>query len=187
MTVEQFNTQEQASLAGRIHAGDAAAEEELVRWFGQRVFLMMMARTRDREAARELAQEVLIAVLLALRNGDLREKERLAAFVHGTARNVANNYLRERSHKPPLIPVEPDHAIVLPSSALENSEQLSLVHRALERLEAAERTVLLLTLVQGLKPGEIAERLGCTPEVARTRKSRALKKVKAAIRKLSRK
>jgi RNA polymerase sigma-70 factor (ECF subfamily) len=187
MIAEQFTAQEQISLAERIHAGDGSAEEDLVRWFGQRVLRLLIARTRDPEAARELAQEVLIGVLRALRNGDLREKERLAAFVHGTARNVANNYLRERSQNPVLVPLEPDHAIALPASALENSEQLSLVHRALERLEAAERTVLLLTLVQGLKPGQIAERLGCTPEVARKRKSRALKKVKETVRKLSRK
>jgi RNA polymerase sigma-70 factor (ECF subfamily) len=187
MTEQQFSGQEQASLAGRIRTGDSSAEEELVRLFGERVFLVAVVRTRDREAARDLTQEVLLAVLAALRNGHLREEERLSAYVYGTARNLVNNYLRQRSQQPALIPLDPDVAFVQPSFELENSERRSLVQSALARLDAGERRILLLTLVEGLKPGEIARRLGLNPMVVRARKSRALKKVMKAVRKLSRK
>ncbi len=37
--------------------------------------------------------------------------------------------------------------------------------------------MLLLTLVEGLKPGQIARKIGVSPDVARTRKSRALKRI----------
>ncbi len=187
MPPEHLSPQSQATLAERIRTGDPAAEEELVRWFSERVFLLLVARTRDQETARELVQEVLFAVLRALRNGHLREGQRLSAYVHGTARNLANNYLRQRGRQPVVVPVDPDLFPTHSSDQFESSERLRLVGRALDRLEAAERRILHLTLVEGLKPGEIARQLGLTPEVVRTRKSRAVKKVTEALRKLSRK
>jgi len=57
----------------------------------------------------------------------------------------------------------------------------------LEQLELTDQRILLLTLVEGLKPGDIAQRLNLTSEVVRARKSRAVRKVTETIRKLSRK
>ena len=187
MDTEQPMVQEHAALAVRIRAGDAAAEEELVHLFGERLFVMLVARTRDREAARELVQDVLVAVLRALRNGHLREGERLSAYIHGTARNLVNNYFRQRSRQPVVVPLDPDLFPTCSYDEFESTEKLSLVGRALERLDTKDRRILRLSLVEGLKPSEIALHLGLTPEVVRARKSRALKKVTESIRKLSRK
>ena len=43
-----------------------------------------------------------------------------------------------------------------------------------------------MTLVDGLKPGEIAAELGLTSEVVRTRKLRAIKKITDFVRNMSR-
>ncbi len=96
----RLTPQQQSTLVERIRRREAPAEEELVHLFSNRVAFLVRTRTRDPEAARDLTQEVLLAVVLALRNGHLREAERLAAFVYGTARNVINNYLRTRSRSP---------------------------------------------------------------------------------------
>lgn len=53
------------------------------------------------------------------------------------------------------------------------------------RLDPTDRTILLRTLLEGLKPGEIARDLGVSSEVVRTRKSRALKKVIEHVERLS--
>jgi hypothetical protein len=45
---------------------------------------------RNPEAPRDLTQDVLLVVVHALRNGHLREPERLAAF-YGTAHNLVHN------------------------------------------------------------------------------------------------
>ena len=92
--------EQQSSLAERIRGHEPSAEEELVRIFSDRVRFLVLARTRDPEAARDLAQEVMLAVVRALRGEQLREPERLAGFVYGTARNLVNNYLRTRSRLP---------------------------------------------------------------------------------------
>lgn len=182
----QLDTQEIAALVVRIQEGDPAAEDELVRVFSQRVTVMMLARTRDPEAARELTQDVLFAVLKALRNGQMREAERLPAFVHGTARNLVNNYLRAQSRQPRTESLPPDLALAQTANDLEHSERMTLVHRALERLDSTDRKILLMTLVQGLKPSEIANQMNLTPEVVRQRKSRAVRKVIERIKRMSR-
>jgi DNA-directed RNA polymerase specialized sigma24 family protein len=70
-----------ASLVSRIRDGDRAAEEELGNTYRRGVLLICHVRTRDREAARDLAQEIFIAVLRALRQEQLRDAEKLAAFI----------------------------------------------------------------------------------------------------------
>jgi RNA polymerase sigma-70 factor, ECF subfamily len=177
---------QQSTLAERVRCRESSAEEELVRLFSDRVRFLVLARTRDAEAARDLTQDVMLAVVRALRNGQLHEPERLAAFVYGTARNLLNNHLRIRSRRPVEDPI--DTALSLSSTAdpVENAERVALVRRALGDLDGTDRRILLMTLVEGLKPGEIAGRLGLTSEVVRTRKSRALKKAIERVRKLSR-
>jgi len=155
--------------------------------FSHRIFVMGVVRTHDREAARELVQDVLIAVIGALRKGQLQDAEKLAAFVHGTARNLINNQLRTASQQPPLESLPEDLAQENLVEQLEDAERGRLVHQALERLGQQDRKILLMTLVEGCKPGEIAATLGLSSEVVRTRKLRALKKVTDLIeKKLSR-
>ena len=184
--VERLTPEQQTALAERIRRREAPAEEELVHLFSDRIGFLIRTRTRDPEAARDLTQEVLLAVVLALRNGHLREAERLAAFVYGTARNVINNYLRTRSRLPREDAIDAEHHSAERQDPFDDTERAALVRQALGNLEAVDRRILLLTLVEGLKPGEIADRLGLTSEVVRTRKSRALKKAIERVKRLSR-
>lgn len=182
-----LSSDEQISLVERLRAGDEQAEHEFVLLFSGRLHLMISARIHDRETARDLAQEALVAALSSLRKGGLREAAKLAAFVHGLGRNVANNYLRRRQSAP--IEVALDDDAMLPASPAgdgEERERRDLALRAVRRLSAPDREVLTLTLVDGLKPGDIARRLGETADVVRTRKSRALKRIIAEVERLSR-
>jgi RNA polymerase sigma-70 factor, ECF subfamily len=171
------------SLAERIRHGDTSAETELVCEFTQRIFVMSLVRTHDRETAHELVQDVLMAVIGALRKGQLQDPDRLAAFVHGTARNLINNRLRNESQRPIMEALPEDLAQASAIEQLEDAERARLVHQALERLGQDDRKILLMTLVEGHKPGEIAATLGLTPEVVRTRKLRAVKKLTDLIEK----
>ena len=176
----------QCALAERVRKGDPSAEDELVRIFRAPVLVMMRARTQEPDAARDLCQDVLIAVLRALRLGQLRDTERIAAFVHGIARNTANNYLRTRRRQAGLDEVPESVAAAVWDDPLESAERRQLVSCALSSVTPEDRRILMLTLVEGLKPGEIAERLGLNAEVVRTRKSRAIRRVIERVRDLSR-
>ena len=157
-----------------------------MRLFGDRVRFLVVARTRDPEVARDLAQDVMLAVVRALRGGQLRDPERLSGFVYGTARNVINNYLRTRSRSPREEPIDAALQVASAVAAADTSERVALVRRTLATLDATDRRILLLTLVEGLKPGEIGARLGLSSEVVRARKSRALKKTIERVKRLSR-
>src|SRR3954470_21970871 len=82
------------SLAARIRAGNSSAEEELVSLFYQRTYWMACARIRDREIACDLAQDAIMAVIMAFREGKLRDPDKLSQFGAGTSRNIINGYLR---------------------------------------------------------------------------------------------
>jgi RNA polymerase sigma-70 factor, ECF subfamily len=167
-----------ASLVSRVAAGDPDAESELVEHFAPRVRAMAVARTRDRDLAKDLTQETLIAVLQACRKGQVRDLERVAGFVCGVARNVINNHKR-RTLKHPETAFDDEAAIAVPSKDDDHDgpERRRLMARALGTLSPTDRQVLLLTLVEGLKPGQIAMKIGVSADVARTRKSRALKRI----------
>jgi RNA polymerase sigma-70 factor (ECF subfamily) len=175
-----------AALAERIRGGDGAAEEELVARFQRRVFVMALVRTHNQETARDLAQETMLGVLCSLRAGRLRETERLSAYVHGTARNVINNFLRTRRLRPEAVPLPDEVPFAGDDEERERTEHEFLARRALSTLASGDRLILLLTLVEGLKPGEIAARLGLSSEVVRKRKSRAVERARSVLGKVSR-
>lgn len=74
-----------------------------------------------------------------------------------------------------------DHA-----DSLERDSDLQLIGRCLGGLTAQERQVLVLSLAEGLKPGEMAARLGVSSEVVRQQKSRALKRLRDELGRVSR-
>jgi RNA polymerase sigma-70 factor (ECF subfamily) len=177
---------EQRSLTERIRQGDPSAEDEVVRAYGTRLLVMLIARTGDRDAARDLCQDVMIALLHALREGQLRDPDRLSAFVHGIARNTANNYVRTRGRRPGLTELSESLATACTDDPAESAQRREFVNRALASVPPTDRRILMLTLVEGLTPAEIAARLGLSGEVVRARKSRALRKVIDYVRGLSR-
>ena len=177
---------DQRSLAARIRRGDPSAEDELVRAYGARVLVMLIARIGERETARDLCQDVMFALVRALRDGELRETDRLSAFVHGIARNTANNYQRTRYRRPATTELSETLAASGADDPAESAERRQFVTRALAAVPSTDRRILMLTLVDGLKPTEIATQLGLTGEVVRARKSRALRKVVEYVRGLSR-
>lgn len=169
-------TPDLSTLVSRVAAGDSRAETEIVVHFAPRVRAMAVVRTRDPDLARDLTQETLLAVLQAMRKGQVRDRDRIEGFVAGVARNVINNYKR-RSLRHPESPLDEDAAAFAVDDDHDAFERRRLMAHALAELSPPDRQVLLLTLVEGLKPGEIARKLGVSADVARTRKSRALKRI----------
>ena len=177
---------DQKALAERIRGREGSAEEELVSLFKERILFLAIARTRDPEMARDVTQDVLIAVLHALRSGQLREPERLAGFVYGTARNIINNHLRGRAQLSRDDPIEAAANLADPANISERSERALLVRHALAALDPLDRKILVLSIGAGLTSSEVGARVGLNSDAVRARKSRALKKTIERVRRLSR-
>jgi RNA polymerase sigma-70 factor, ECF subfamily len=175
------------TLAQRIRDGDRSAEEELVQTYRRRVLVIANVRTRDREAAHDLTQEIFIVVLQALRQGRLREPDKLAAFIHGTARNLINDYLRTRGRRAEC-ELDPDRAYAPDLvGELESAERRRLVRLELESFSIADQQILLLSLVDGHTLLEVAERLNMSHDAVRARKSRLLRKITKKFERMSHK
>jgi len=176
--VESAESPDLDLLLRRAASGDPHAERLLVEHFAPRIRAMALARTRDHDLARDLTQETLVALVLAFRKGQVRDHDRVTAFVAGVARNVINNHKRRRLRHPEAQLDE--NAVDFPAPSIDDAdtaERRAMLAAALAELGPADREVLRLTLVEGLKSGEIAKRIGVSAEVARTRKSRALKRI----------
>src|ERR1700677_785101 len=81
---------EEAALVAAIAAGDRESESIFAARYMPKVRTLLIVRSRNPELARDLQQDVMIEALCALRKGQLRDAERLPAFVAGIARNVLN-------------------------------------------------------------------------------------------------
>ena len=162
-----------AALVARLRAGDPAAEIELAQRFGPRVRALCLARTRRPDLANDLAQDAMIALLLELRRGGLRDPAALPAFAAGIARNIVRSEHRASTrHDVQTL----DTDVAQPSAEDEEVRRLD-VERALDRLPASDQQVLRLILVEGCKPADLAVRLGISGEAARTRKLRAQRRL----------
>jgi len=176
--------EEPIGLAARILAGDQQAESELVQFFGPRVFAILCARTHDREASRDLLHDAMIGILRALRQGDLREPGKLHAFIGSVARNIAHTHLRGRARarlsEPFLDDIPAPDCGDLAAAAARQAQ----VQQGLLQLDPTDREILTRILADGQKLTAIARRLGMSPEAVRQRKSRALKKLAAFVKRL---
>lgn len=161
----------------RIVNGDSAAEAELAERFQRPLFSMLLNRVRDADTARDLVQEVFVAALPALRRRQLQEGSKLAAFLHGIAKNVANEFLRRATRRPAHLEIADGDSWLDGRHQAEASARLMEVQQALDELAADDRKLLFMTLVEGRKPGEVAISLGLTSETVRTRKTRALRRL----------
>jgi RNA polymerase sigma factor (sigma-70 family) len=179
---------QETALVAAIAAGSPESESIFMARYMPKVRTLLIIRSRNPELARDLQQDVMIEALCALRKGQLREAERLPAFVAGIARNVLNNHFRGQSKAPILEELPPeiaDRATENPLDSQASEERRQLARQAIESLNPVDRSILQMTLVDDLKPGTIAERLGLNPEVVRQRKLRATRRVIEFVRQLS--
>ncbi|MGV3518685.1 RNA polymerase sigma factor [Luteitalea sp.] len=165
--------QDDAALVARVRAGDPEAEADLALRFGPRMRALCLARTRRPDLANDLAQDAMIALLLELRRGGLRDPAALPAFAAGIARNIVRSEHRASTrHDVQALDMD-----VAQASAEAADVRRIDVERALDRLPGADQQVLRLILVEGCKPADLAARLGISAEAARTRKLRAQRRL----------
>lgn len=169
---------DQARIAAAVAQGDREAERAFVERYLPRLRALLLARTRNADLASDLLQDVMIEAICALRRGQLREPSKLTAFVMGIARNLLNSHFRAAIRQPDSLELPDDLPdLSAAASKLEDQERESAAMQAIANLETIDRAILQMTLVDGLKPGVIAQKLMLKPEVVRQRKLRATRKI----------
>ena len=178
--------QENERLVRAILDGDREAEQTFAARYLRPVKAMLLARTRNPDVAADLLQEVMIEAICALRRGQLREPAKLSSFVIAIARNRLNNHFRSSARTPESLEF-PENLPDLSSDTIrmEEQERENLAMSAISSLDPLDRSILQMTLVDGLKPGVIAQRLQLNPDVVRQRKLRATRRVIDFVRRQS--
>jgi RNA polymerase sigma factor (sigma-70 family) len=179
---------EETALVAAIAAGHPESESVFETRYLPTVRTLLIVRSRNPELALDLQQDVMIEALCALRKGQLRDAERLPAFVAGIARNVLNSHFRGQSRLPIHEELPEEIADTIEENPLDSEaseERRRIAHQAIASLNDIDRSILQMTLVNDMKPGVIAERLGLNPDVVRQRKLRATRRVVDFVRELS--
>jgi len=179
MGFEAADTDDDAALARRIggRERDAAAEAAICRRFGPRIRLYGLKHLRSEAAAADLMQDVLVMVLTKLRDGAVREPERLASFVLGMARQTVIDQQRGGRRRARILEAFPLDLTPAAEEAPEpiDSERLKL---CLGALPERERSVLLMTFYDDRPADAVAAELKLTAGNVRVIRHRGLDRLR---------
>ena len=176
----------------RVAAGETDAFVELVASHQERLLRLCERLLDDVEEARDAAQEVFLKAFR--KAGEVRPQGQVYTWLYRIAVNHCLNKLRRRrlvrflrwedpanagdnADAPTFDP--PDRAPD-PAAALEARRRWLSTRRAIAKLPAGQRAVLVLARFEGLSYRQIAEVLGITEGAVESRLFRAMRRVEAA-------
>jgi RNA polymerase sigma-70 factor, ECF subfamily len=167
-------------IAGAGGAPDIAAEAELYRRLAPRVRLYGLRHLRDRQAAADLVQQVLLMTLERLRAGKVREPERIASFALGTCRMTVLEMRRGEQRRSELLAAYGDK-----EEMFEAAEPLALdpdrLAACLEALSERERSVVVMSFFADKAADAVGAELGISGGNVRVIRHRALGRLRECM------
>jgi RNA polymerase sigma factor (sigma-70 family) len=158
----------------RAKAGNRAAEQTLCERFAPVVRAFARRRLRG-DAVEEFAQDVLLTMVEALREGRIEHGERVAGFVLGICRNLAFDRARQRERRERLWQQYGAALECVSVQAIE-SEKYDIAHLedCLSQLSKRAREVVRLGYAEAQGHDDVAAALGISPQNARVLRHRTL-------------
>lgn len=178
MAIDLLSEQQLAAIRG----GDRSAFERLFRlWYG-RLADYTLRLVGDADTAEDVVQAVFIAIWST--REQLPTIANLPAYLHRACRNRALNVLRGQRRAAALPYEFVDEPGISPSVelTLHVRDLDSAVQQALESLAPRTREVFLLSRVQELTYGQIADTLGISIKTVETLMGRALRALREQLR-----
>lgn len=170
-----------AELVHQIGCGnDREAEAELFRRMAPRIRLYGLRHLRDRQAAEDLVQQVLITTLEALRASRLREPEKLASFVLGTCRMTVLDLRRGVERKQRLLEQFSRDLIAQIPTAQPRLDH-ELLRRCVQNLRERERTVIVMSFYDEETGADVASCLGISESNVRVIRHRAIHQLRECM------
>jgi RNA polymerase sigma-70 factor (ECF subfamily) len=168
-------------LLTNLRAGQPEACAEVVRAHYQAVYRFLVHLTRDVHQAEDLTQETFAAAWERI--ATFQGRARLATWLHRIAytkfidarraeRRTAG--MRERLPGPQAAPADPLDTVAA-------DDEARRLYRALHRLDAPERTLLVLHYLQGLSYREMAAVLDEPTGTVKWRTAEALNRLRALM------
>jgi RNA polymerase sigma-70 factor (ECF subfamily) len=170
----------------QVRDDNAAAFEELVLRYQNRLVAILQHLVPGREQAEDLAQEVFLRVYRARKNYSPDAK--FSTWLFTIANNVASNAKRAAMRRrevsasswkdrdecaPTLEQLALAASGTMPARRLDEAERAEVVRQAVASLNDRQRMALLLCKFEGLSYAEIAEAMGLTMQATKSLLSRA--------------
>jgi RNA polymerase sigma-70 factor (ECF subfamily) len=164
-----------AAAVDRARDGEDDALRLIYLLYADNVFGFVLAIVRDEHDAEDITSEVFARLPRAL--GHYRTSATpFAGWLLRVARNAALDHLRAQ-RSVPLAEIRATGA----SAELQAVERLDALKAALAALPEDQRQVMLLRLVAGLTPGEVAERLGRSVDAVHALQHRARRRLREEL------
>ncbi|HTJ47708.1 MAG TPA: sigma-70 family RNA polymerase sigma factor [Kofleriaceae bacterium] len=154
-------------------------EAELCRTFAPRIRLYGLRHLDGTAAADDLVQEVLVIVIEAVRAGRVREPERIASYVLGTCRQVAQGGWRGERRRGELLAQHGE--LLAPDPSREPVIDVDRLRGCLAALAERERTIVVLSFYDERDADDIAIQLGMTSGNVRVVRHRAVARLRACM------
>ena len=154
---------------------------EVVRRFGERLYVHAYYILHDGQEAHDVIQEVFIKALREPRFYDA--DFRIQAWLYRVTRNLCFNLVRDRRRREHILAANPGDrtSTADPLQAVFNGEQQEEILGAVELLTEDHREILLLRYYEDLSYAEIADRLDIKLGTVMSRLSRARDRLLAVI------
>lgn len=190
-TAERYRLQDpDVRLMLEVRDGSAAAFEELVRRYQQRLLAVFDHLVPTREQAEDLAQEVFLRVFRARERYEAGAK--FSTYLFTIANNVASNAIRSltrrkevnvigRGEAAPLEHMATDASGLMPTRQVEQLERAEVVRLAIAGLNERQRMALMLCKFEGMSYLEIAESMDLSVKAVKSLLSRARVNLKIAL------
>lgn len=179
-------------LVKRAKKGDKAAFGKLVNLYYEMVYVLTFGVLKNREAAKDVTQDVFMKVFKDLHKFD--GKSKFKTWLHRVSVNAAIDQYRKRkptqsidmtdkSDDEDSAPVIIESNLPSPRDEASRGELKELMKEALEKLSEDHKAVLVLREWQGLSYEEIAETLEIEVGTVMSRLYYARKKLEEALKK----
>ena len=167
------------TLLARARRGEAAAFEQLYRWFERPVFTLALRLTGQREEAQDILQDTMLKLIDRL--SDFRGDAPFWGWLRQIAVNEALMRLRRRGRGPVEDAVEeselPASELMLPPRAAD----VAVLGQAMAQLPDATRSVLWLYHAEGYTHEEIATAMGKTASFSKSQLARGTRRLRQML------
>ena len=167
-----------------VRDDNAAAFEELMLRYQNRLISVMEHLVGRRDMAEDLTQDVFLRVYRA--RGRYRPKGKFAAWIYRTAARVATNFRNRSWHALPLNTESlcdqwrsPNPGV---DEGLQQQERADIVDWALGRLPDVQRLVIVLRHYEGMKFSEIAQAVSSPISTVKGRFQAGLQRLYAILK-----
>lgn len=169
----------------KVKSGDLQTFGLLYERHKKRVFGFFYNLNADASLSEDLVQNVFMR-MLKYRNSYTGEGS-FTAWMFRTARNVNNDHYKKNRVDRNAVDLDRMATVSADDdleAAMDQQDNESLLHRAMQRLPQEKREILILSKYKGIKFSEIGKIMDCTESAAKVRAHRALTDLRALYLKM---